>query len=48
MKREKRVQKLSDLLITDVDLGFLLRLNEEVESLVPCIRERVDLIRGVK
>jgi hypothetical protein len=43
MKKEELVKKITDLLKTDLDLGFLLGLKtEEVETLVACIRDRVD------
>ena len=40
------VEKIKELLKTDIDLDFLLELKkEEIESLVACIRDRVDQIR---
>jgi hypothetical protein len=49
VKRAKLVEKSSELLKTDAELSFLLRLKqEEVERLVACIRDKVDRIREVK
>ncbi len=43
MTKEKLVQKIRELLKTDNDLGFLLRLKkEEIETFIACIRDRVD------
>ncbi len=43
MTKEKLVEKIRELLKTDIDLDFLLELKkEELESLVACIRDRVD------
>ena len=43
MTKEKLVDKIEDLLKTDIDLNFLLELKkEELERLVACIRDRVD------
>ena len=43
MTKEKLVQKIKELLITDIDLSFLLELKkEEIETLVACIRDRID------
>jgi uncharacterized protein (DUF2164 family) len=45
MTKEKLVEKIRELLKTDNDLNFLLRLKkEELERLVACIRDRVDRI----
>jgi len=45
MKKEKLVEKIKELLKTDIDLDFLLILKEEeLERLVACIRDRVDQI----
>jgi len=42
MKKIKLIDILNNLLKTDVDLGFLLRLEEgELETLVACIRDRI-------
>ena len=43
MTKEKLVEKIKELLKTDMDLPFLLELKkEEIETLVACIRDRVD------
>ena len=43
LNKEKLVDILSGLLLTDIDLSFLLQLEtEEIETLVACVRERVD------
>ncbi len=43
MTKEKLVEKIKQLLKTDYNLGFLLELKkEEIETLVACIRDRVD------
>lgn len=43
MTKEKLVEKIKELLKTDMDLLFLLELKkEEIETLVACIRDRVD------
>ena len=43
MTKEKLVDKIEELLKTDIDLNFLLELKkEELERLVACIRDRVD------
>ena len=43
MTKEKLVKKIKELLITDIDLSFLLELKkEEIETLVACIRDRID------
>ena len=43
MNKEKLVEKIKELLKTDMNLRFLLELNkEEIETLVACIRDRVD------
>jgi hypothetical protein len=43
MTKEKLVQKIKELLKTDIDLSFLLELKkEEIETLVACIRDRMD------
>ena len=44
MTERKLVEKIRQLLKTDIDLNFLLILEEEeLERLVACIRDRVDL-----
>ena len=43
MTNEKLVEKIEELLKTDIDLDFLLTLKEEeLEKLVACIRDRID------
>lgn len=43
MRKEQLVEKIKDILKTDIDLNFLLILrNEELETLLACIRDRVD------
>ena len=43
MTKEKLVQKIKELLKTDIDLSFLLELKkEEIETLVASIRDRMD------
>jgi hypothetical protein len=45
MTKEKLVEKIRELLKTDIDLDFLLILEEEeLERLVACIRDRVDQV----
>ena len=45
MTKKKLVEKIKELLKTDIDLNFLLILEEEeLERLVACIRDRVDRI----
>jgi len=45
MTKDKMVDKIRELLKTDNDLDFLLKLKkEEIERLVACIRDRVDRI----
>jgi len=47
MTKEELVEKIEELLKADSDLDFLLGLKkEELESLVACIRDRVDQVRG--
>jgi len=47
MKKGKLVEKIRELLKTDLNLDFLLVLKkEEIERLVACIRERVDQVGG--
>ena len=46
MTKEKLVEKIEELLKVDIDLGFLLVLEKKnLETLVACIRDRVDQIR---
>jgi len=43
MTKEELVRKIREILKTDNDLSFLLQLNKkEVETLIACIRDRVD------
>ncbi len=43
MTKDKLIEIIQGILETDVDLRFLLQLKErELETLVACIRERVD------
>jgi len=45
MTKEELLEKIRELLKTDIDLDFLLILKEEeLERLVACIRDRVDRI----
>lgn len=45
MNKQKLIDILSGLLLTDIDLSFLLQLKtQEIETLVACVRERVDRI----
>jgi len=47
MTKEKLVEKIKELLNTDLDLNFLLELKkEEIERLVASIRDRVDQVGG--
>ena len=47
MTKDKMVEKINELLKTDIDLDFLLILEEEEhERLVACIRDRVDQVSG--
>ena len=46
MTKEKLIEIMQGILKTDVDLRFLVQLKEsELETLVACIRERVDQAR---
>ena len=43
MKKEKLVEKIKEILQTDVDLSYLSVLEqEELETLIACIRYRID------
>lgn len=45
MKKDKLIEIIMNLLQTDADLKFLMDLKEEeLETLVACIRNRVDSI----
>ena len=46
MTKEKLIDIMQGILETDVDLSFLLQLKErELETLVACIRERIDQVK---
>ena len=46
MTKEKLIDIMQGILKTDVDLSFLVQLKErELETLIACIRERVDQAR---
>ena len=43
MTKEQIVERIKEVLRTDIDLDFLLRFNKnEIETLISCIRDRVD------
>jgi hypothetical protein len=45
MTKEKLIKKIKEILKTDFDLNFLLMLKEEqLETLLACIRDRVDQV----
>jgi hypothetical protein len=45
MTKDKLIEIIKGILKTDIDLNFLLELEEnELETLVACIRERVDQV----
>ena len=45
MTKEKIVEKIKDILKTDMDLIFLMALEEkDLETLIACIRDRVDQV----
>ena len=47
MTKEKIVEKITNILNTDLDLNFLMVLKEkDLETLIACIRDRVDQISG--
>ena len=47
MRREKLIEIIQGIIETDVDLSFLLQLEEnELETQVACIREQVDQAGG--
>ena len=47
MTKEKLADKIKELLKTDSNLTFLLDLKkEELETLVACVRDRVDHLGG--
>ena len=42
MNKEQLVEKIKELLNTDIDIKFLLELKkEDVETLIACIRDKV-------
>jgi len=46
MTKDKLIEIIKGILKTDIDLKFLLLLNEsELETLTACIRGRIDLAR---
>ncbi len=43
MTKEELIEIIKNILKTDLDMGFLVQLKKgELETLVACIRERVD------
>jgi len=43
MTKEKLIEKIKEILRTDIDMEFLLELKKkELETLIACIRDRVD------
>ena len=45
MTKDKLVEKIEKLLKTDINLKFLMELKkEEIETLIACIRGRVDQV----
>ena len=43
MTKKELIEKIMEILKTDNDLSFLLQLSQsEVETLIACIRDRVD------
>ncbi len=43
MTKQKLIEIIQNILKTDADLNFLLRLEEsEIETLVACIRDKVE------
>jgi hypothetical protein len=47
MTKDKLIEIIQGILNTDIDLSFLLQLKErELETLIACIRERVDQARA--
>ena len=46
INKEKLVEIIKGLLRTDADLNFLVKLDEnELETLVACIRDRIEQVR---
>jgi len=47
MTKDKLIEKIKQILKTDFDLDFLSGLRrEELETLIACIRDRVDQMGG--
>ena len=47
MTKKELLEKIRELLKTDLNLDFLLGLKkEEIERLIACIRDRVDQVGG--
>ena len=45
MTKERLIEIIQNILDTDIDLTFLLKLTEtELETMVACIRERVEQV----
>ena len=45
LTKDRLIEIIRGILGTSVDLGFLMKLNQnEVETLVACIRDRVDRV----
>jgi hypothetical protein len=45
LTKDRLLEIITGLLQTDVDLGFLLKMDQiELETLLACIRDRVDRI----
>ena len=48
MEKEKLIEIIQGILDSDIDLSFLLKLKQkELETLVACVRERVDRVGEV-
>lgn len=46
MTKDELIEIIKGILKTDIDLNFLLQLKEkELETLIECIRGRIDLAR---
>ena len=47
MTKEQIVERITDILKTDLDLHFLMAFKEkDLETLIACIRDRVDQASG--
>ena len=45
MTKEELVEKIRELLRVDIDMSFLLLLKkDQIETLVACVRDRVDRV----